>query len=101
MLEVDDWELAMEHRESNSRTEWAELRALLGALRDEIRLKLHLGGMDLRDAWQQIEPEVDSLLAKARRSTAAKLAQARSLIPRLMGFRDRLESGDRAGRPPD
>jgi hypothetical protein len=25
--------------------------------RDEILLKLHLGGMELRDKWQEVEPE--------------------------------------------
>jgi hypothetical protein len=28
----------------------------LKAMRDEIKLKLHLGGMDAKDAWKKLEP---------------------------------------------
>lgn len=31
----------------------------LKAMRDEIRVKIHLAGMDAKDAFQKIEPSVD------------------------------------------
>jgi chromosome segregation ATPase len=38
----------------------------LKAMRDEIRIKLHLAGMDAKDAWAKIEPRIDKLEAQAR-----------------------------------
>jgi uncharacterized coiled-coil DUF342 family protein len=38
----------------------------LRAMRDEIRIKLHLAGMDAKDAWAKIEPRIDKLEAQAR-----------------------------------
>jgi uncharacterized protein YoxC len=32
--------------------------AHLQQLRDEVRLKLHLAGMDAKDAWAKLEPKV-------------------------------------------
>lgn len=31
----------------------------LRRIRDEIRLKLHLGGMDARTAWAELEPQIE------------------------------------------
>ena len=35
----------------------------LTELKDEIRVKLHLGGMDAKDAWAALEPELERQLA--------------------------------------
>lgn len=34
------------------------LREELGRLADEVRLQLHLGGMEAKDAWHRIEPRL-------------------------------------------
>jgi predicted nucleic acid-binding Zn-ribbon protein len=48
------------------RTRIAEGIGELKTMRDEIRIKLHLAGMDARDAWQKLEPRIDELEARAR-----------------------------------
>jgi|HubBroStandDraft_6_1064221.scaffolds.fasta_scaffold1620904_2 hypothetical protein len=37
---------------------------------DEIRVKVHLAGMDAKDAWRKLEPKLDA--AKAHAKTASK-----------------------------
>lgn len=37
----------------------AEARTSLRSLRDDVRLKAHLAGMELRDAWERLEPQVE------------------------------------------
>ncbi|MBK9034313.1 MAG: hypothetical protein IPL61_24120 [Myxococcales bacterium] len=44
--------------------------------KDEIRLKLHLAGLDARTAWEKVEPKVDAL---ERRLTAAGEVAAHEL----------------------
>jgi vacuolar-type H+-ATPase subunit H len=63
-------------------------------LRDEVRVRIHLAGMDAKDAWKKLEPRIDKLdrqldAAGERVSVELKAAldQARSSIKAL---RDRL-----------
>ena len=42
----------------------ANLKHSLEQLRDEIRVRIHLGGMDLRDTFEKLEREVDHLVAQ-------------------------------------
>ena len=39
--------------------------AELTTLRDEVRVKLHLAGMDLKDQWNKLEPRVADVEKKA------------------------------------
>ncbi|MBK8263319.1 MAG: hypothetical protein IPK80_18490 [Nannocystis sp.] len=47
----------------------------LRTLRDEIKLKVHLAGMDARAAWEQVEPRLSELERQAE-SIAEGAAQA-------------------------
>ncbi|HRI11214.1 MAG TPA: hypothetical protein PKW35_25525 [Nannocystaceae bacterium] len=47
----------------------------LRTLRDEIGLKLHLAGMDARQAWEQLEPRIAELESQAQ-SASESAAQA-------------------------
>lgn len=60
-----------------------EVRALLG----EVRLKLHLAGMDLRDEWAKFEPQLDRVVSSASIASKEVLAD---LKKRLLEFRQRL-----------
>jgi hypothetical protein len=40
------------------------LHKSLTQLRDEIRVRIHLGGMDLKDAFDKLEKEADHLVAQ-------------------------------------
>jgi len=42
----------------------ADLKRSLAELRDEIRVRIHLGGMDLRDTFEKLEREADHLVAQ-------------------------------------
>ncbi len=54
----------------------------LEQMADEIRVKLHLAGMDAKDAWNKLEPRLD----EARRHAAAGSRKAFDDI--LTSFRD-------------
>lgn len=68
----------------------AELRAL----RDEIRVKLHLASMDARSAWKELEPKFEKLqqnvTAQGESVAEAGVKLARDLKQAFVQFRDRL-----------
>ena len=57
------------------------------ALRDEVRLKLHLAGMDLKQEWEKLEPQIDRALNNAAHVSGEAVAD---LKRRLNEFRKRL-----------
>lgn len=63
-------------------------------LRDEIRLKVHLAGLDAKEKWQQLEEQVQSLEQRVRGDggsvASATAALAQDLKQSLVDFRDRL-----------
>jgi hypothetical protein len=50
---------------SELKTEIEKGLSELQTLRDEIRVKLHLGGMDVKDEWNRLEPYVLDVEKKA------------------------------------
>ena len=59
-------------------------REYLESLRDEIRLELHLAGMELRDEWQNIERKLPQYL----RDTASQGVD--TVVAELRRFQERL-----------
>jgi len=54
-----------------------ELNATLSeieTLAEEIRVKVHLGGMDLKDAWRKLEPRLDDAKRHATNASEASAA---------------------------
>lgn len=49
------------------------LRKSLVQLRDEVRVRIHLGGMELREAFDKIEHEADHLAAQVPAATTRAL----------------------------
>lgn len=47
------------------------MRDDLTQLRDEIRVKLHLASMDLRDELEELEPRIDAFERRAEKATEA------------------------------
>ncbi len=45
--------------------------SLLKTLRDEVRVKLHLAGMDAKDQWNKLEPHLDHVMDAAKDVSAA------------------------------
>lgn len=57
------------------------------ALRDEVKLKIHLAGMDLKDEWAKLEPQIDRMASSAAIVTGEMMADMKK---RLTEFRLRL-----------
>ena len=49
-----------------AKNDGAAIRRGLQELRDDIRVRIHLGGMELRDAFDKIEREADHLTAQVQ-----------------------------------
>ncbi|CAN5439062.1 hypothetical protein BH09MYX1_BH09MYX1_29720 [soil metagenome] len=61
----------------------------LSALRDEIRLQLHLAGMDAKQNWEQIlEPQVEEASKLAEEATAISQKAIEDILARVKSFRD-------------
>ena len=61
-------------------------------LRDEIKLKIHLGGMEARKRWQQYEPqlqkveqEIEQISGGAYAAASEMLNETRSAFQKLLG----------------
>jgi len=52
------------------KSELKKSAALLKQLGDEVRLQIHLSGMDAKDAWQKLEPRVESALERAAKDVS-------------------------------
>jgi ElaB/YqjD/DUF883 family membrane-anchored ribosome-binding protein len=55
----------MTEAKTDLKAELAKSLDLLRTLRDEARVKLHLGGMDAKDRWSKLEPRIEEALGKA------------------------------------
>jgi hypothetical protein len=47
--------------------------ALLRTLRDEIKVRIHLAGMEARESFDKLDAETEKLLGKAERASRDKL----------------------------
>lgn len=61
------------------------------ALRDEVKLKLHLANMDLKDEWAKLEPQLDHAINSAALVSSEVVAD---LKKRLSEFKQRLSKGN-------
>lgn len=64
----------------------------LQTLRDEIRVKLHLAGMDAKDAWNKLEPKLQEVEKLAEDVSETSRAAVHDLVKRLQEFRASLPS---------
>jgi hypothetical protein len=53
---------------TTAKRDWQTVRDELTTARDEIRLKLHLGGMDVKQQWTSLEEQLRDLEHKAELS---------------------------------
>jgi hypothetical protein len=44
--------------------------ALLRTLRDEVRVQIHLSGMEAKDAWHKLEPGLEAALERAAKDVS-------------------------------
>lgn len=67
-----------------------ESLALVRTLRDEIRVKLHLAGMDAKDEWRQLEPQIAEVERAAGELTEATRKAVSDTVKRLTKLRSSL-----------
>ncbi|MEW5742253.1 MAG: hypothetical protein AB1938_25275 [Myxococcota bacterium] len=67
----------------------AALKSELKALRDEINLKVHLAGMDLKDEWARLEPQAEKAWKELSETT---IEAAKDLKARIQKVREQLKN---------
>jgi len=65
--------------------------AVLRTLRDEIKVKLHLAGMDAKDQWAKLEPELFKVERAAENATDTSKKLLDEALTRLMALKDSLK----------
>jgi hypothetical protein len=63
---------------------------LLRTLRDEVRVQLHLGGMEAKQRWEQLEPRLEQVEQAAKEVTDASRAAVGEAVKTLKELRDSL-----------
>lgn len=58
------------------------------ALKDEVKLKMHLAGMDVKDEWAKLEPQIERAMSSASIVTNEV---AEDLKRRIEEFKQRLK----------
>jgi CBS domain-containing protein len=64
--------------------------ALLQTLRDEVRIRLHLGSLDLKDQWKRLEPRLGEVEKRAEELTEASFAAVADAVKRVEHIRSTL-----------
>jgi hypothetical protein len=72
------------------KTELHKSIALLGTLRDEVRVSLHLAGMEAKDQWAKLEPELTKVERAAHDASDASRTAVHEAVKSLKVFRDSL-----------
>ena len=62
----------------------------LQSLRDEVRVRLHLGSLELKDQWRKLEPQLGDVEKRAEELTEASRAAIVDAVKRLETFRSSL-----------
>jgi hypothetical protein len=64
---------------------------LLRTIRDEVRVKLHLAGMEAKEeAWKKLEPRIDAVERMAHEASEASRAAVADVVKVLKEFRETL-----------
>jgi hypothetical protein len=65
---------------------------LLRQLRDEIRVDVHLAGMELKDRWQELQPQFGEAEMLARNATDSAKQRVTEIIDKFRQLRDRVRN---------
>jgi hypothetical protein len=80
----------MSHTTTELKTEIQKSIGLMRTLRDEIRVKLHLAGLDAKEEWKKLEPQVAEVERAACELTEATRAAVTDAVKRLTKLRSTL-----------
>ncbi len=61
--------MARAEHKGEIREQFEDVRNELQKLAGEIRLKIHLAGMDAKDTWNRLEPKIHEVEQRAERAT--------------------------------
>jgi hypothetical protein len=64
--------------------------SVLQTLRDEVRVKLHLAGMNAKDQWKSLEPHLAEIEQAAGDISESSRAAVTDAVNKLKTFRDTL-----------
>jgi predicted nuclease with TOPRIM domain len=78
-------------RVENAKQNVKDIRVVLRGLRDEIRVQLHLAGMDLKKEWEKLEPRLSEAESMMDAIQAASVATAHDIERRAKKLRDELK----------
>jgi LPS O-antigen subunit length determinant protein (WzzB/FepE family) len=80
--------MIMSETTADLKNELQKSLGLLKTLRDEVRVRLHLASMDIKDQWKKIEPRLEDAEKKAvEQVSEASRAALTEAVKRLEKFR--------------
>ena len=81
----------MSHTTDDLKTELKKSLELLATLRDEVRVKVHLAGMEAKDQWSKLDTELTHVQeATSKAATEATRNALDETLKKLHKFRDSL-----------
>jgi hypothetical protein len=81
----------MNQTTTDLRAEITKLRQSLETLRDEVRVRIHLGAMDAKDAWKKIEPQIAAAEDAAEHASESSREVLKKALQAVTQFRASLE----------
>jgi hypothetical protein len=83
----------MTHRIEDMKQEAREAMDKIRELRDELRVQIHLGGMDAKKRWEKLEEQFQQTQAAAKTASDASIQALRTALEE---FKDALEASRRS-----
>src|SRR6266542_4334946 len=80
-------DLTMDAKPNELKNELKKGLDLLRTLRDEVRVRLHLTGMELKEQWNKLEPYVADVEKAAGNVSEASRAKVAEAVKKLQEFR--------------
>jgi hypothetical protein len=80
----------MNEPKSDVKTDMNKTLSHLQTLRDEVRVRLHLAGMDAKDEWGKLDPLIAQVEGAAHEASEATQRAALDLVERLEKLRAKL-----------
>jgi hypothetical protein len=81
----------MNQTTTDLRAEIMKLRQSLETLRDEVRVRIHLGAMDAKDAWKKIETQIAAAEDAAEHASESSREALKKALQAVKQFRASLE----------
>ncbi len=76
----------MSHSTVETNKDTSDVSARLATLRDEIRVRVHLAGMEAKQGWEVLEKEYNKVEGSVKAATVAPRADLKALEERFKSF---------------